>query len=509
VISNDIQLGADFFLPPGGMGGTAGTAQAAAAGVERGTSLGDRLAELAEWLLPGTRHILGRLPRLLIPQVRSAAAGGAPRGATESYDRLSFLVSKDIGDERWSISLNLAPMSTQGGGVQNEIVSVTGNVFRSDGSPPAFVFCSVKPDSQGTLSDPSSIFRLACVGTDACQTTASDCAANQWRPLADVEIAASFFLPPEGLPAAPQSSPDIVIIGNTSDPPSIGSVDFTLPGGTGATDRPSGLASCNQGADCLATTIGDCTNVPGTLLMQEGVGCVCVVTVPSNCVQCGSGATGSCGEECAFAVGTSGSTARGVCLPFSDNSNACSCRARPTGQDVPSDGCGGPLRAGCPSSRCCADDPSDGCDPSGGQVSCAGVCVDSGGCDPSVRKCGNCFGPDEEFCGNGIREGNEVCDGAALGGRTCASLGLGSGQLGCTQSCRLDTSGCSGGGLCGNGVRDGGEECDGADLGNQTCGTLGFLTGTLGCTPDCEFDTSSCAGSPPTPTPRCMGETCQ
>nr|MBI4156636.1 hypothetical protein [Candidatus Woesearchaeota archaeon] len=46
-------------------------------------------------------------------------------------------------------------------------------------------------------------------------------------------------------------------------------------------------------------------------------------------------------------------------------------------------------------------------------------------------------------CGNGIREGNEVCDGSDLGGNTCTSLGYLQGQLKCQSNCvAFDTSGC-------------------------------------------------------------------
>jgi hypothetical protein len=47
-------------------------------------------------------------------------------------------------------------------------------------------------------------------------------------------------------------------------------------------------------------------------------------------------------------------------------------------------------------------------------------------------------------CGNGTIEGPEVCDGAQLGGRSCADEGFtGGGALRCDASCKLfDTSGC-------------------------------------------------------------------
>ena len=49
--------------------------------------------------------------------------------------------------------------------------------------------------------------------------------------------------------------------------------------------------------------------------------------------------------------------------------------------------------------------------------------------------------------------------------------------------------------VCGDGVRDGSEQCDGADLGGATCASLsgGFVQGgTLTCNPDCTFNKTGC-----------------
>ncbi|MEM9173900.1 MAG: hypothetical protein AAGC67_01600 [Myxococcota bacterium] len=48
------------------------------------------------------------------------------------------------------------------------------------------------------------------------------------------------------------------------------------------------------------------------------------------------------------------------------------------------------------------------------------------------------------FCGNGVLDGanGEACDGAALGGATCASIGRTSGALACSAACTFDTTGC-------------------------------------------------------------------
>jgi Protein of unknown function (DUF1566) len=100
------------------------------------------------------------------------------------------------------------------------------------------------------------------------------------------------------------------------------------------------------------------------------------------------------------------------------------------------------------------------------------------------------------FCGNGVVDGAEACDGTALGGATCTSLGFASGVLACTGSCAFDTRGCvfSAAPTCGNGVVEAPEQCDGTALGGATCGTLGFnaFIGTLACTAGCGFDTSGC-----------------
>jgi hypothetical protein len=102
------------------------------------------------------------------------------------------------------------------------------------------------------------------------------------------------------------------------------------------------------------------------------------------------------------------------------------------------------------------------------------------------------------FCGNGVVDAGEACDGAALGAATCTSLGFASGSLGCTPGCRLDTTGCAPFPaplplLCGNGVVNAPEQCDGTALGGATCGSLGFtLGGTLACGAGCAFDVSGC-----------------
>lgn len=49
--------------------------------------------------------------------------------------------------------------------------------------------------------------------------------------------------------------------------------------------------------------------------------------------------------------------------------------------------------------------------------------------------------------------------------------------------------------MCGNNLIDEGEECDGSDLNNATCVSLGYVSGSLGCTTSCRYNTSFCRSS--------------
>jgi cysteine-rich repeat protein len=100
------------------------------------------------------------------------------------------------------------------------------------------------------------------------------------------------------------------------------------------------------------------------------------------------------------------------------------------------------------------------------------------------------------FCGDGVKNGGDACDAADLGGATCLSV-LGpnhGGSLGCTAGCAFDTSACTLLPFCGDGVKNGGDSCDGADFGGETC--LSFLGpnhgGSIACAGDCSFDISGC-----------------
>lgn len=110
---------------------------------------------------------------------------------------------------------------------------------------------------------------------------------------------------------------------------------------------------------------------------------------------------------------------------------------------------------------------------------------------------------EEAVCGNGQRESGEQCDGAALGGQTCANHGYTLGALGCGDDCTYDVSDCYD---CGNGTAEGAETCDGSDLAGLTCLDLGYVGGDLACNSNCTADESGCCdfgGTDP-----CADETC-
>jgi hypothetical protein len=141
---------------------------------------------------------------------------------------------------------------------------------------------------------------------------------------------------------------------------------------------------------------------------------------------------------------------------------------------------------------------TESCDGSAlGGETCEGLGFASGllACTPG---CGfdvsGCVSNPPDTCGDSVIDGNESCDGSALGGETCEGLGFASGALGCTAGCGFDVSGCVSNppDTCGDSLIDGNESCDGTALGGQTCESLGFASGALGCTAGCGFDVSGC-----------------
>src|SRR5262245_6824339 len=106
---------------------------------------------------------LAALACVLLVPLHVAHARNVQRTPTGTHR----LVNKDVGDERWAIALD------------ERTGIVTGNVYRSDGSEPQFLWCV----PQDAAADP---IRLRCQGTQGC---------GGWVDLGQVELPASFFGP--------------------------------------------------------------------------------------------------------------------------------------------------------------------------------------------------------------------------------------------------------------------------------------------------------------------------
>ena len=110
----------------------------------------------------------------------------------------------------------------------------------------------------------------------------------------------------------------------------------------------------------------------------------------------------------------------------------------------------------------------------------AGEACDDGVNDGAYNGCRpGCGGPGP-FCGDGtINDPSEACDD-----------GNQMDDDGCTQSCAVP--------VCGDEVVQGEEACDGGALGGASCESLGFPGGTLACNLKCsELDTTGCLPLPP------------
>jgi hypothetical protein len=100
-------------------------------------------------------------------------------------DASQILVSKDVGNERWSIALSLS---------EETPLNVTGNVFNRSGGAPSFLWCSIT-DVNGTADDiRNATFTWACFGSNACP--APPCGGgDQWQFVSSVSLPGRFFLP--------------------------------------------------------------------------------------------------------------------------------------------------------------------------------------------------------------------------------------------------------------------------------------------------------------------------
>jgi hypothetical protein len=133
------------------------------------------------------RSVLDRAVRLttasimtiLVLSAVDARAQGS--GIQLTPDSTRYLISKDVGAERWAISFNLADRT------------VTGNVFKTDGSPPSFIWCDITQETPAP-NPADNQYILDCYGADACAQ--APCSDTDWTLIASgLPIGGDFLLP--------------------------------------------------------------------------------------------------------------------------------------------------------------------------------------------------------------------------------------------------------------------------------------------------------------------------
>jgi cysteine-rich repeat protein len=108
--------------------------------------------------------------------------------------------------------------------------------------------------------------------------------------------------------------------------------------------------------------------------------------------------------------------------------------------------------------------------------------------------------PVETLCGDGVIGSNEECDSTNLTITLCNELNSGytEGNLSCDSLCNYNKSQCAGFPLqsyCGDGVIDLNEQCDGNNLTFTLCAELNssiYSGGAISCTSSCEYNFSQC-----------------
>lgn len=122
-----------------------------------------------------------------------------------------------------------------------------------------------------------------------------------------------------------------------------------------------------------------------------------------------------------------------------------------------------------------------------GSLACDANCV---AIDP-----GACSG----FCGDGVINGSEACDvangGVVPAGLDCRAYGYNEGDLGCAAGCAtITTTSCEAGGYCGDGIVQATEACDGAEQSGDDCG-IASGRGPLDCDAACSRSLRTCEDS--------------
>ena len=137
------------------------------------------------------RRLLTLLAVLIAPSLAAPSLARAQAGVQWTRERDATLVSKDVGSERWSITYRLSDGRT------------TGNVFRADGGPPAFLDCQ-----RTAVDDVNATFD--CFGADACAQ--APCPGSQYSLImSGIVLPVAFFFPPGDTPSSGSPTLDNLI----------------------------------------------------------------------------------------------------------------------------------------------------------------------------------------------------------------------------------------------------------------------------------------------------------
>lgn len=221
------------------------------------------------------------------------------------------------------------------------------------------------------------------------------------------------------------------------------------------------------------------------------VGSVCLEGA-GRCVsddQLAACAGATTGAECVSA-GVAGRCIDGACTPIScGNGKVEGGEVCDDGNQSSGDGCSGT----CSSEESCGNGIVDvargeGCD-CGTAAAPSSLCARPNSDSPDAECDLTCT---PRFCGDGIVNTIEQCDGSAPTTLGCPSFGYYTGTLGCTPVCRVDLTTCSG--RCGDGIVDPThfEYCDTAPPVVDACLGLGQDLGPPRCNLACGADLSGC-----------------
>ena len=234
-----------------------------------------------------------------------------------------------------------------------------------------------------------------------------------------------------------------------------GTADTTVDTGTDTTGEDTGTATTvDTGTDTGGPTTDLCQNEADQAIVDAGGVTDAAQSCGLGCL--GDADPGSCSADCvATETGLSNACAgcyAGVVVCSIENCLA-PCAANPD-----SDACTSCQQTNClPEYYACTGNEPPAVPVCGNGVIEAGEVCDDGNTDGTDSCAADCT---LTFCGDGIANGVEPCDGIDLGTFACTDFGFDGGTLACSSICDIDNAGCTRNPRCGDGVVDAGEACD-------------------------------------------------